>query len=82
MNYVEQLIERGRREGHREGIREGTLRGRQEGKLKAQVQTIQGLVERDVPWSTIEGATGVDEATFRQLTQRLEAADDGADHSD
>ena len=36
--------------------------GRQEGELKGKVQIIQGLLGRDVPWSTIEAATGIDEA--------------------
>ncbi|MDE0220515.1 MAG: Rpn family recombination-promoting nuclease/putative transposase [Spirochaetaceae bacterium] len=54
MNYVEQLIERGRREG------------RQEGRLEL-AQAIDGLLERDVPWSIIEAATGIDEAGFRDL---------------
>ena len=65
MNYVEQLIERGRREG------------RQEGELKGQVRTIEGFLGRDVPWSTIEAATGIDEAAFRKLKEHLEATDDG-----
>ena len=66
MNYVEQLIERGRREG----LREGELRG--------QVRTIEGLLVREVPWSTIEAATGIDEVAFRKLKQELDATDDGS----
>ena len=50
MNYVERMVERGRQ------------MGRQEGELKGKVQIIQGLLGRDVPWSTIEAATGIDEA--------------------
>ena len=53
MNYVEQLIERGRREGL------------QEGELRGQIRTIEGLLVREVPWSTIEAATGIDEVAFR-----------------
>ena len=67
MNYVERMVERGRREGIREG--------RQEGELRGKVQTIQGLLGRDVPWSTIEAATGIDEANFRRLKQQCN--DDG-----
>ena len=66
MNYVEQMIERGRREGL------------QEGELKGQIRTIERLVVRDVPWSTIEAATGIDEAAFRKLKQQLDATDDGS----
>ena len=64
MNYVEELIERGRQEGRREG------------ELKGQVRVIEGFVALDTPWSDIEEATGIDEATFRRLRQRLDDADD------
>ena len=47
---------------------------RQEGELRGKVQTIEGLVGRDVPWSVIEAATGIDQAALRALKQRLEAA--------
>ena len=67
MNYVEEMIERGRREGRREG------------ELKGQVRAIEGFVARAVPWSTIEAATGIDEATFRRLRQRIDAEEDGAE---
>ncbi len=69
MNYVEQMVERGRREGL------------QEGKLLGQVRTIEGLLGSDVPWSTIEAATGIDKATFRKLKQQVDATDDGTDHA-
>ena len=59
MNYVGELIEL----------------GRQEGELKGQVRVIEGFVARDTPWSTIEEATGIDEATFRRLRQRLDIDD-------
>ena len=74
MNYVEQLIERGRREGRQEGHQ----KGRQEGKLEGQIRTIEGFLERDFPWSSIEAATGIDEAAFRKFKRQLDAADDGA----
>ena len=59
MNYVGELIEL----------------GRQEGELKGQVRVIEGFVARDTPWSTIEEATGTDEATFRRLRQRIDIDD-------
>ena len=68
MNYVEQLIERGRQEGRQEGRREGKLEG----------QMIEGFLERDFSWSSIEAATGIDEAAFRKFKRQLDAADDGA----
>ena len=87
MNYVEQMVERGRREGmsnvermveqgRQEGIQEGEVKGRQEGELRGRLQAAQGLLGRDVPWSTIEAATGIDEAAFRRLKQQLD--DNGA----
>ena len=66
MNYVEQLIERGRREGHREG------------KLEGQIRTIEGFLERDFSWSSIEAATGIDEAAFRKFKRQLDATGDDA----
>ena len=75
MNYVEEMIERGRREGRQEGRR----KGRREGELKGQVRAIEGFVARDIPWPTIEAATGIDEATFRRLRQRVDAKDNGTE---
>ena len=71
MNYVEEIIERGRREGRQEGRREGELKG--------QMRAIEGFVARDIPWPTIEAATGIDEATFRRLRQRVDAKDNGTE---
>ena len=88
MTYVHEMIDEGIRKGIREGIqaarqearreghREGHREGIREGELRGQMQTIRGLLERDVPWSTIEAATGIDEAAFRRLKQQLD--DNGA----
>ena len=54
--------------------------GRQEGELRGKVLTIEGFLGGDVPWSTIEAATGIDEAAFRRLKLQIEAADDGTNH--
>ena len=54
--------------------------GRQEGELRGKVLTIEGFLGRDVPWTTIEAATGVDQATFGRLKQQLDAADDDTNH--
>ncbi|MDE0027686.1 MAG: hypothetical protein OXP69_25005 [Spirochaetaceae bacterium] len=51
---------------------EARQEGRQEGVLMTQVRTIEGLLGRDVPWVTIEAATGIDEAMFGRLKQQLE----------
>ena len=92
MTYVHKMIDDGRREGEmkgrregrqegrREGRQEGRREGRQEGELRGQLQTIQGFLGRDVPWSTIEAATGIDEATFRRLKQQFD--DNGAGHAE
>ena len=84
MTYVHEMIDEGRREGELKGRREGELKGRregrQEGELRGQLQTIEGFLGRDVPWSTIEAATGIDEATFRRLKQHLD--DNGAGHAE
>ena len=38
----------------------------------SRLQAAQGLLGRDVPWSTIEAATGIDEAAFRRLKQQFD----------
>ena len=82
MNYVEQIIERGRRqglrEGRQEGLHEGLQEGRREGELRGQIRTIEGLLGRDVPWSTIEAATGIGEDAFRNLKRQLDGMDGAA----
>ena len=42
---------------------------RQEGELRGKVLTIEGSLGRDVPWSIIEAATGVDQATFGRVVR-------------
>ena len=89
MNKTDEMIDiygdrrqrEGRQEGRREGRREGRQEGRQEGELRGKVQTIDGLVRRDVPWSVIEAATGIDEATFDRLKHQLDAADGDTTHA-
>ena len=39
--------------------------------------TIEGILRRDVPWSTIEAATGIDEAAFRRLERQLDDSERG-----
>ena len=84
MNKTEEMIEiygdTREREGRQEGRREGRQEGRQEGELRGKVQTIEGFLGRDVPWSIIEAATGIDEASFDRLKHQLDAADGGATH--
>ena len=70
------MVERGRREGLQGGRREGL----QEGELRGQIRTIEGVLGRDVPWSTIEAATGIDEVAFWQIKQQRDATDDGTDN--
>ena len=72
--YGEVIEQEARQEGRQEGRREGELRGK--------VLTIEGFLGRDVPWSTIEAATGIDAAAFRRLKHQVEAADDGTPHLD
>ena len=78
--YGEVVQEEARQKGRREGRREGRQKGRREGVLITQVRTIEGLMGRDVPWSTIEAATGIDEAAFRRLKHQLESGGDRTSH--
>ena len=57
-----------------EALQKGLQKGRQEGVLR----TIEGFLGRDVPWATIEAATGIDEAEFRRLRQQPDSAGGGA----
>ena len=74
MNYAEQIEERGRLEGRRRGSQEGRQEGRREGRREGVLRTIEGLLRREVPWSTIEEATSIDEAEFERLKQQRDAA--------
>ena len=62
MNYVEEIMQKSRREGQVEGRVEG------------QVCTIEGLLRAGATWRLIESATGIDEAGLRALKQRLTAS--------
>ena len=55
--------------------RRSRAEGRREGELRGTVATIEGLLGQEVPWSTIEAATGIDEPAFRRLRRELAAAD-------
>ena len=73
MNYVEEIMQKSRREGRVEGRQEGRMEGRVEG----QVRTIEGLLRAGASWPLIESATGVDEARLRALKQQLTASSAG-----
>ena len=77
MNKTEEMIEIYGDMRAREGREEGRQEGRQEGELRGKVQTIEGLMERDVPWSIIETATGIDAAAFERLRRQLGTSDGG-----
>ena len=81
MNQTQKMIEIYGDVREHEGRQEGRHEGRHEGELRGKVQTIEGFVARDVPWSIIEAATGFDQVTFHRLKHRLDAADRGASDS-
>ena len=66
MNYVEEIMQKSRREGR--------VEGRQEGRVEGQVRTIEGLLRAGAGWPLIESATGIDEAGLRALKQQLTAS--------
>ena len=43
------------------------------------MRTIEGFVARDIPWPTIEAATGIDEAAFQRFRQRVDAKEHGTE---
>ena len=75
--YGEVIQQEAQQKGRQEGRQEGREEGLQEGVLLTQVRTIEGLLDRDVPWTTIEAATGIDQTTFGRLKQQLEATGGG-----
>ena len=79
MNKTQEMLEIYGEVIEQEARQKGRQEGRQEGVL-TQVRTIEGLLGRDVPWSTIEAATGIDEAAFGRLKQQLETAGGSTNH--
>ena len=55
-----------------EALQKGIRKGREEGRQEGVLHTIEGFLGRNVPWATIEAATGIDEAEFRRLRQSLQ----------
>ena len=88
MSYGHELLEEGRAEGREEGKAEGLEQGRAEGMSYAQqlreeghvegreqgkAEAVEGFLKVGVSWDVIEAATGLDEAGFRALKERLAA---------
>ncbi len=69
MAYAHELLAEGREQGLEEGMQRGMLQGVQRGK----VETVEGFLKAGVTWDVIESATGLDEAGFRALKERLAA---------
>lgn len=64
MSYAQQLIEQGRAQGEARG------------EAKGRVNTVESLLQVGVTWDVIEAATGLNEASFQDLKERLAATDD------
>ena len=75
MNKTQEMLEIYGEVMQQEARQKGLHEGRQEGRLG----TIEKFRQAGVEWSTIEAATGMDEATFDRLKHQLDA-DDGATH--
>ena len=84
MSYAQQLIEQGRELGREQGRAQGEAKGREEGRAegeargeaKGRVNTVESLLQVGVKWDVIEAATGLNEASFQDLKERLAATDD------
>ena len=48
--------------------------GREEGEIRAEVRIIENLVREGMAWSVIERITGVTEAQFQGLKERMDAS--------
>ena len=81
MAYAHELLAEGREQGLDEGMQRGMLqgmqqgmqRGIQQGVQRGKVETVEGFLKAGVTWDVIESATGLDEAGFRALKERLAA---------
>jgi len=74
MSYAQELLEEGRAKGRAEGKAEGKEEGREEGLQRGKVEAVEGFLKIGVSWDVITSATGIDEARFRALKERLAAA--------
>jgi len=74
MSYAQELLEEGRAKGRAEGKAEGKEEGREEGLQRGKVEAVEGFLRIGVSWDVITSATGIDEARFRALKERLAAA--------
>ena len=70
MSYAQELLE----EGWAKGRAEGKEEGREEGLQRGKVEAVEGFLRIGVSWDMITSATGIDEARFRALKERLAAA--------
>ena len=77
--YGEVMQQEARQKGIQEGRQEGRDEGRRERRQEGRLGTIEKFRQAGVEWSTIEAATGMDEAEFDRLKHELDA-DDGATH--
>ena len=75
MSYARQLLEEGRAEGRSQGREEGRGQGLAEGAQRGKVEVVEGFLRVGVTWDVIEAATGLNEAGFRTLKERLSAFD-------
>ena len=74
MSYAQELLEEGWAKGRAAGKAEGKEEGREEGLQRGKVEAVEGLLRIGVGWDVIASATGIDEARFRALRERLAAA--------
>lgn len=51
---------------------EGERKGREEGEIRAEVRIIENLLREGMAWTAIARITGIDEAQFQALKQRLD----------
>ena len=79
MNKTQEMLEIYSEVKQQEARQKGLQEGRQEGRQEGQLGMIEKFRRAGVEWSTIEAATGMDEATFDRLKHQ-HGADDGATH--
>lgn len=52
-------------------LQEGEAKGRAMGKIEGKIETIENLLKLQIPWATIQQATGIDPVQYVELKQQM-----------
>jgi len=55
-----------------EGMSKGRLEGRLEGEKRGEIKVIENLLKSGISWDVIYKATGINQAGFQELKEKLQ----------